>query len=260
MKIALIGAGNLATHLGLALAENNQQIMQVFSLNIENAAALGSRLNCPYTIDLDAIVTDAELYILAVKDHAIQSIIETVNFKNHLVVHTSGSVPLSIFESHCNNYGVLYPLQTFSKGTKIEFSEIPILIEANSEESQLTLMNLAKTISDKVMSIKSEERLIIHLAAVFANNFVNHFYYIAEQLLKDNSLDFNILKSLIRETASKAISNSPEQVQTGPALRHEESVIESHLKILSQYPEWERFYQLISENIYNTHKPRNDVF
>jgi predicted short-subunit dehydrogenase-like oxidoreductase (DUF2520 family) len=260
MRIVLIGAGNIATHLGKALARNNQQIVQVFSRTEIHAIDLASQLECPYTTEIRDLILDADLYLIAVKDSAIQPLLETEFFKTRFIVHTSGSVPISVFESFCSNYGVFYPLQTFSKETSLDFKGIPILIEANTKENHSMLEKLAALLSEKILSVSSEERLWIHLAAVFANNFVNHFYYIAGQLLKDHDLDFNLLKPLILETATKAVLNSPGAGQTGPAVRKDNQVMELHLKILSQYPEWERLYQLISENIYNSHITQNDLF
>jgi predicted short-subunit dehydrogenase-like oxidoreductase (DUF2520 family) len=254
MRLSLIGAGNLATHLGLALIEKNHQIIQVFSKTEKHASLLGNRLKCSFTNNLSEIVTDADLCIIAVKDFAIQSVIESVDFGDQLVVHTSGAVPISVFNASCKNYGVFYPLQTFSKEQELNFKEIPILIEANKEQNRSILMSLASTVSGKVVPVKSEERLRIHLAAVFACNFVNHFYYIAEQLLHGQQFDLDLLKPLILETASKAVNGAPGLMQTGPAVRNEKVVMDKHLKMLSHHPEWARLYQLISENIYNIHK------
>jgi predicted short-subunit dehydrogenase-like oxidoreductase (DUF2520 family) len=254
MRIALIGAGNLATHLGLALLEKNHQIAQVFSKTVEHASELGAKLNCPYTDKLADIVPDGDIYILAVKDSVIKTIVESVDFGDHLVAHTSGSVPVSVFENYCRNYGVIYPLQTFSKANPVDFNGIPVLTEGSDQENLSLLNRLASDISEKVIPIKSEQRLLVHLSAVFACNFVNHFYYIAEQLLNNHQLDLELLKPLIMETASKAMASSPGKVQTGPAVRKEIQVMEKHLEILSGYPEWERLYQLISENIYTHHK------
>ena len=254
MRIVLIGSGNLGTQLGLALAEKEHRIIQVFSMTEDNASELAANLYCPFTTDPDEIIKDADLYIIAVRDSAIELVVENIDFDTHLVVHTSGTVPLSVFENHCQNFGVFYPLQTFSKNKRVEFNAIPILIEANTDENNQILKNIAGSISDIVLSVNSEKRSRVHLAAVFACNFVNHFYLIAEELLKDKDLGFELLKPLIMETASKVIQNSPGQVQTGPAIRNDKKVMEEHLKMLSAFPEWERFYQLISDNIYNTHK------
>jgi predicted short-subunit dehydrogenase-like oxidoreductase (DUF2520 family) len=254
MRISLIGAGNLATHLGLALIENNHQILQVYSKTLEHASLLGSRLNCPVSDKLSDIVSDADIYIIAVKDYAIQSIVESVDFGDRLVVHTSGAVPISVFNICCKNHGVFYPLQTFSREKEVNFKEIPILIEANKKQNQSILMSLASTVSREVVPVTSEGRLLIHLAAVFACNFVNHFYYIAKQLLVDQQFSLDLLKPLILETTSKALSSDPGSVQTGPAIRNEKVVMDKHLRMLSHHPEWARLYQLISENIRSTHK------
>jgi len=254
VRIVLIGAGNLGTQLGLTLAEKTQQVIQVFSMTEDNASELAKKLHCPFTIDPDEIIRDADLYIIAVRDSAIELVVENIDFGDHLVVHTSGSVSISVFENHCQNYGVFYPLQTFSKNKRVDFYAIPILIEANTDENTQILKNIAGGISGKVLSVSSEKRSQVHLAAVFACNFVNHFYLIAEELLKDKDLGFELLKPLISETASKVIQNSPGQVQTGTVIRNDRKVIEKHLKMLFAFPEWERLYQLISDNIYNTHK------
>jgi predicted short-subunit dehydrogenase-like oxidoreductase (DUF2520 family) len=254
MKIALIGAGNLATQFGISLLETGNQVLQVYSRTIENAKELGDRLNCPFTEDLADLVSNADLFIIAVTDESIEFILASVNFGDSLVVHTAGGVSIDIFNPYCKNFGVLYPLQTFSKEKRADFSEIPLCIEANSQENLEILKSLAVTISEKVKVITSGERIWIHLAAVFASNFVNHFYMISKILLEDNNLDFELLKPLIKEAASKAVIHSPETVQTGPAVRNDKTVMNKHLEMLSDYPEWERLYQLISENIYNIHK------
>lgn len=254
MRIVLIGAGNLATQLGLVLVGKGHQIIQVYSRAEKNAKELGVKLNCPYTNDLAHIVSDADLFIIAAADDAIELILTNVSFGNGLVVHTAGGVFMDIFKPHCRNFGVLYPLQTFSKEIKADFKEIPLCIEANSEENLAVLRLLAESISGKVQAISSEKRLLIHLAAVFACNFVNHFYLIGETLLKEKDLDFDLLKSLIKETTSKAVLHSPGSVQTGPAIRNDKTVMNKHLEMLSNHPEWARLYQLISENIYHIHK------
>ena len=254
MKIALIGAGNLATQLGIELIDKGQEVVKVYSRERINAMELAAKLKCPFTDDLSEIGLEADLFIIAVTDDTIELILASVNFGDRLVVHTAGGVSIDIFNPYCKNFGVLYPLQTFSKEKRADFSEIPLCIEANSDENLEILKSLAKTISEKVKVITSEERFWIHLAAVFASNFVNHFYLIGELLLEDHNLDFDLLKPLIKEAAKKAVSHTPKTVQTGPAVRNDKTVMNKHLEMLSNYPEWERLYQLISESIYNIQK------
>lgn len=254
MRIALIGAGNLATQLGIVLVENGHNILQVYSRTEKNAKDLAAKLNCPFTNGLSGIVTEADLFIIAVADNAIESILTKVNFDNNLVVHTAGGISMDIFSPYCKSYGVFYPIQTFSKERAVDFNEIPVCLEANTLENIEILKNIAGSISEKVQVINSEERFQIHLAAVFACNFVNHLYSISEKLLGNKEIDFDLLKPLIMETASKAVAYSPGSVQTGPALRNDTKVMNKHLEMLSNHPEWAKLYQLISENIYNIHK------
>jgi predicted short-subunit dehydrogenase-like oxidoreductase (DUF2520 family) len=253
MRIALIGAGNLATQLGVELTERGHQVMQVYSRTQKNALELAARLMCSFTDDLAEIEPDADLYIIAVADDAIEFILATVNFGDRLVIHTAGGVSMDIFNSYCKNFGVLYPLQTFSKEKRADFNEISLCIEANSGENLLVLNHFARSISEKVHIINSEQRLFIHLAAVFVCNFVNHFYLIGEQILKEKEIDFGILKPLIMETASKILIHSPGEVQTGPAVRNDINVIKKHMELLNNHPQWSELYRLISENIYLTH-------
>ncbi len=251
MRIVLIGAGNLATQLGMELKEKRHQVMQVYSRTAKNAQELASKLNCAFTDDLFSVAQNADLYIIAVSDNAIEAVLSGVNIGEGLVVHTAGAIGIDIFTPYCKNFGVLYPLQTFSKQKKADFSTIPFCIEANSGENLQTIKDLAESLSKKVFNVSSEQRLLIHLAAVFACNFVNHFYVIAEQLLRDGGLDFDLVKPLILETASKVVEHPPKEVQTGPAKRNDSIVMEKHLKLLENHSEWSELYKLISSNIYH---------
>jgi predicted short-subunit dehydrogenase-like oxidoreductase (DUF2520 family) len=160
-----------------------------------------------------------------------------------------------------NNYGVFYPLQTFSKSREISFSDIPICIEANQSSTLLKLQQLAGTLSSSVHPINSEERKTLHLAAVFANNFVNHLYSIGSEILQENNLSFDLLKPLIRETAAKIETLHPLEAQTGPARRNDQGVINAQLKLLQDQPEFQKIYSFVTESIYQIHqKHLNDLF
>ena len=246
----LIGARNLATQLGLALHEKNIQVKQVYSRTTNSAKALAGKLNANFTTDLSRLETDADLYVIAVKDSSIQEILENLPAESGLVVHTAGSVPMKILEGFSINYGVFYPLQTFSKDRKVDFSNIPICIEANHPSNLVKLQDLAGKLSGTVRQINSEERKILHLAAVFVNNFVNHFYAIGADLLHDHKMSFDLLKPLIQETASKIETLSPVIAQTGPARRNDENVIQSHLKLLEDKPEYRKIYSFVSDSIF----------
>jgi predicted short-subunit dehydrogenase-like oxidoreductase (DUF2520 family) len=250
-NIVIIGAGNLATQLALALFEKGFQVNQIYSRNIESARELAQKVNASFTNDLSQLYSEADIYVIAVKDSAIQEVLENLNLdESKLIVHTAGSIPMNILEGFTNNYGVLYPLQTFSKSRKVDFSGIPICFEANHPSNILKLEELGKTLSISVNQINSDERKTLHLAAVFTNNFVNHFYSIGAEILQDKKLDFDLLKPLIRETAAKIESMNPAEAQTGPARRNDQNIIGAQLKMLHDKPEYQKIYSFVSESIF----------
>jgi len=254
-NVVIIGAGNLATQLALALHENGIQIKQVFSRTAESAQALAEKVNVPFTTSLSQLASDADLYLIAVKDSAIAEILENLNLgENHLIVHTTGSVPMNVLDGFSRNYGVFYPLQSFSKSRKADFTTIPICIEANHPENLMKLQELARKLSSSVHQINSDERKTLHLAAVFVNNFVNHFYVIGAEILQDKKLNFDLLKPLIHETAAKIETMQPLDAQTGPAKRNDTLVINDHLKMLQDKPEFQKIYSFVANNIFQFHQ------
>ena len=248
-NIVLIGAGNVATHLGLAIQNTGRQIIQVYSRKEVTARVLAEKLKTDFTVDLKTIYPDADLYIISVADDAIERITGLLQVNRSLVVHTSGSVSLDVLRACSENYGVLYPLQTFSKERKIEFSVVPLCIEANSKDNFLLLEQLAKNLSQKVVKVDSEERKILHLAGVFACNFPNFMYRIADQILTEMKLDFDLLRPLILETATKVQKMRPADAQTGPASRGDKSILRKHDALLKEYPEYVEIYKMLSDGI-----------
>lgn len=249
MRIVLLGTGNLATRLGIALHDKHVDIMQVYGRSESGSSHLSGLLGCTSTTSREEIRKDADLYILAVTEEAIPEVLSVTGITRQLVVHTSGSVSMDILSAVSENYGVFYPLQTLSRQKEVDFSTIPICIEANSAENLEKLSMLANILSDQVYRIDSVKRRQLHLAAVFVCNFVNHFYSIGEKLLQEQQLDFDLIRPLILETANKAMLFSPPEVQTGPAVRDNRQIQEQHLKLLEHHPEWQQLYQLISNNI-----------
>jgi predicted short-subunit dehydrogenase-like oxidoreductase (DUF2520 family) len=254
MRIVLFGTGNLATRLGIALSTTDVEIAQVYGRTESKASNLAAILGCSFTSSGRNIVKDADLYLLAVSDDAIMEVLENVPLENRLVAHTSGSVAMETLVSSSKNYGVFYPLQTLSAQKEIDFKTIPICIEANNEVNLGKLRKLAEKISDSVVKIDSVQRRQLHLAAVFVCNFVNHFYSIGEKLVEEHGMDFLLLKPLILETALKATQFSPRTVQTGPAIRNNTGIMDLHLKMLEQHPDWQRIYEMVSRNISETGK------
>ncbi len=251
MKIALIGAGNVATCLGPRLKEAGHEITAVYSRTVESARILADRLGATYTTDLKAVpASDAAIVML--KDDALKELAPAIagSLNSALLLHTAGSVPMDIWrEASAKKYGVLYPMQTFSKESRIDWSQVPLFIEGSSAQILNDIRQLALTISPDVTPLSSEGRRKLHLAAVFTCNFSNHMYAIAEQLLKTEGVPFRVMLPLVRETARKVESIKPQDAQTGPAVRGDRKVIDEHLALLKDNPEFAELYRLISIDI-----------
>ncbi len=248
-KIVLLGAGNVATHLGQALQYNGRRVLQVYSRTIGSAEILARKLDCDFTSDLQYIYPGADLYIFSLADNALEEVLEAFPLKDVFAAHTSGSLPLNILSKAKLQAGVFYPLQTFSKNTRLDFSNIPLCIEAESKSYFKLLHELASSISQDVRPIDSDQREIIHIAAVFACNFTNHMFTISDELLSKNNISFNILHPLIEETIRKAMQQKPAEVQTGPARRNDQKIMQKHLKQLSSLSDYQKIYTFISQSI-----------
>ncbi|MEN8120110.1 MAG: Rossmann-like and DUF2520 domain-containing protein [Bacteroidota bacterium] len=254
MDIVILGSGNLATNLSAALVKVGHKITQIYSRNIDRAEELSKKYGTIAIDDISLIRNEADLYIIAITDKEIGNLISKVDFEKKNVVHTAGSVPLSIFPKNIEKFGVLYPFQTFSKKRQVDFSDIPICVEANVVEFEEFLFNFARQLSDNVLKMNSQMRKQVHLSGVFACNFVNHLYYVAGNILSKYNIDENIIKPLIRETAEKIMDLPPLLAQTGPALRNDTESIKKHLDLLSSSPEYQQLYKLISDGIYSTYR------
>jgi predicted short-subunit dehydrogenase-like oxidoreductase (DUF2520 family) len=253
MEAVIIGSGNVAMNLGLALKANGVSIREVYSRNIIHAQNLGKKLDVPTKSNAADIYKNADIYFYLLKDSALQSFLKEINIPNGIHVHTSGSIPMNIFKGYAVKFGVFYPLQTFSINKPIDFSNIPVCIEASDMEVQKQLIDLANMISAKYYILNSEKREQLHLAAVIASNFTNYMYEIAYTILKDADIDFKILQPLIIETAEKIETLSPHDAQTGPAVRMDQKTINSHLTLLRKKRNLKKIYKLITENIIISH-------
>ena len=250
MKIVCIGSGNLATNLTLAWKEAGILVEQVFSRTEANARALAERLGCAWTSSTGEIINDADLYLFSLKDSALETVASRLPKNNGLWVHTAGSMPLSVFEPFTTRRGVIYPLQTFSKSRRVNLDNVPFFLEANLEEDKAILEQLARAVSRDVRFLPSEKRCHLHLAAVFACNFVNHIYALADDILREEEIPFEVLLPLIDETAAKVHRLTPREAQTGPAIRYDENVINKHLAMLDKMPELKALYETLSRSIY----------
>lgn len=253
MQITLIGAGNLATNLGKALWRAGHDIKEVYSRTMASAEALACKLGARATNDLASVESGADVYILAVKDSALEAVagaLARIGADGVVFLHTAGSVQMSVFEGRFKHFGVLYPMQTLSKDKEVEFSEIPFFVEGNGERSLQLARALAESVSEHVYDCSSEQRRHLHLAAVFACNFVNHCYALSARLLEKQGIPFGVMLPLIDETARKVHALSPIEAQTGPAVRYDENVIRMQADLLSDEPELRELYLKMSESIH----------
>ncbi|MDR1500400.1 MAG: DUF2520 domain-containing protein [Tannerellaceae bacterium] len=249
MKIVFIGAGNLASSVSLEMQRVGMTIVQVFSLTAPHAEDLARRLNCGWTTSTDGITGDADLYIFAVPDGALTGVINSVKPNGGLWVHTSGSMPMSVFEGHAARYGAFYPVQTFTRGRRVELDGAPIFLETADPSDMVMLRKIAIALTGNAREADSVMRRHIHLAAVFACNFSNHMYAVAARLLEREGLSYDVLLPLIGETAAKVKSLPPLDAQTGPASRGDNDVMEAHLDMLEGDKEIRAIYKVISDNI-----------
>lgn len=250
-RIVLIGAGNVATHLGLAFQAKGYQVVQVYSRTMVSASALASQLGADALTSLDEVCPDADIYIVALKDNALPDLIPSIvkGREGALFVHTAGSVGVDVWNGYATRYGVLYPMQTFSKERAVDFNSVSFFIEASGAEELALLKEMASLLSSKVYEATSSQRSYLHIAAVFACNFTNHMYALSELLLKKHGLPFDAMLPLIEETARKVHGLSPKKAQTGPAIRGDANVMEKHLGMLSDDEDLQDLYERISKSI-----------
>lgn len=249
MRITLIGSGNVATHFGAALKNAGHRIVQVYSRDEQNASMLAYHIGAEAISDLDNINPDTDIFIISISDDAIAGIAEQLARYNKLIVHTSGATDLYTLLAFTGNAGVLYPLQTFSKTKEVDFRSVPLCIEGADEKISQTLTEMAQTISNNVYPISSAQRKALHLAAVFACNFPNYLYSVAQKLLSAKKMRFDLLRPLILETAEKVQQQFPADVQTGPAVRGDAKTMNTHIQQLQSEPELEQLYRLLSQGI-----------
>ena len=255
-KISLIGSGKTATALGKALAQAGHTILQVWSRSEANANDLARQLNAMATTDLAAINADADIYLLAVKDDAIGEVLGQLKIGDKIVAHTSGIKSKELLKATSLNYGIFYPFVSMTKESTTDLKNALLMIEGSNEGTINALSALANTISDNVRMVEENQRQSLHLAAVFAHNFTNHIYTVAEKILSDKGLPFEDLRPLIAAHLSSIQKLSSSVLQTGPAIRHDSTTIEDHLRLLEQNKELKDLYLTMTEAIQQWHKSK----
>lgn len=256
-NISFIGAGNVAWHFAPALENAGHVVKEVYSKTGASAKKLvGNLYDAEYTESLDFRNSESQIFIIAVPDDFIENAASSLVLpEQSILVHTSGAQPLQILPNHAASaIGVFYPLQTFSKERKVNFEQVPLLLESNNKQALDILKQLASSISKNVQLVNSERRAQLHVAAVFACNFSNYMMTIAEDLLGKAKLDFDLIRPLIAETIEKSLLLKPSKAQTGPAKRGDLETLDKHMEILVQQPAYSEIYKLISQRILDTYQ------
>jgi len=254
-RVVIIGSGNVATSLAHAL-EQHCLVAQIYSRTLSHAQLLADAVHCTaVTDDLQALVTDADAYVIAVRDDAIADVIAAVPDNGVLWLHTSGSKPIDLFEGHRSRYGVMWPMQSFSREMVTPLDGVHLFVEATDEATLDDMMALARLLSRHVTAADSGQRRWLHIASVFSCNFANHMWTLADEVLTAQGLPFEAMLPLIRTTVDKLEHLKPAQSQTGPAVRHDLQVIDSHLSMLDG--DKRELYHMLSQSIMN-HNPLND--
>lgn len=255
LNIVIIGTGNVAYYIASSFQDNkNVNLLQVFNhRNSKEAKQFSKEFNCDLVSDYLAITKNADVYIIAVKDDVVIEVVKRMSLLKlkGIVVHTSGSVDLSILHGVSKNIGVYYPLQTFYKNASIDWETTPLLIEGNFKSVETKLIQLASSVSEKVKVVNSKNRLQIHLAAVFACNFTNAMYVSAYQII-ENSLskkDTDLLLPIMQHSFQKLQKVHPKNAQTGPAMRNDKLVMKKHLALIKNNKQLTQVYKTLSDLI-----------
>ncbi len=250
-RIVILGSGNVATSIALAL-KDKCELVQIYSRTIANAQALAKQVGCEATSDFKEVALDADVYIVSVKDDAIASVVDAVPDNGALWLHTSGSTPIEVFQGKRSRYGVLYPMQSFSKSRPAAMSEVHFFIEGSNSNITQEINEIASLITSNVHQATSAEREKLHIAAVFACNFANHMFTLSSEVLNEAGLPFNAMLPLIKTTVAKLDSLTPQESQTGPAARGDVKIIEKHLASL--HNDKRKIYKLLSQSIMDRKK------
>lgn len=247
-KVALIGTGNVASWLAYRLQQTDISLVQVYSRTPAHAADFAERFHTQAISNLQELTRDCDLYLFAVSDNIYPELLKQVPFRMRLAAHTGGAVSQHIFKDYAENYGTLYPYQSISSHLDFQNLKVPLCVEGNNERSTETLLRFAAKVSPITERIDEKQRMILHIAAVFANNFSNALFDISHKILYKNNIDWKIILPIIENTAQKVTTSTPEEAQTGPAKRQDSQTINRHLQLLED-AEQKEIYQILTQYI-----------
>ncbi len=250
MKIVILGSGNMAHYCCTQLvAQHEFKLVQLYARNSIEGNILAKRFDTPIVNDLSAIIQNADIYIFAVADAAINQIANNFFKTEALLIHCAGSQPTTILENAGKNNGIIWPIYSIQKDQSTYPSDVPLVVDANNESARTSTELLAKSMSQNVTLLNHAQRKYMHLNAVLVNNFNNHLMAIAEQICKVENIDFNILLPIINQTAKRIELSSPSQSQTGPAKRGDWTTMQQQMDLLATHPEWQKVYESLSVSI-----------
>ncbi|MBT8196606.1 MAG: DUF2520 domain-containing protein [Bacteroidia bacterium] len=256
MKITLIGSGNVANYLATTLHSHGHSINEVFSRNSKTGRALAKKAKSKFIASSSNLQLNSDAYIIAVNDDEIESVAKTISLKNKLVIHTSGATALNSIKKCSSQYGVVYPLISITKNNKLLPANYTVCIEANNTTALKKCKQLAKCLSNKIIEVNSMKREALHLSAVMVNNFGNHLFAQADKLLTQNKLELDLLYPIINQTADRIQKESPANLQTGPAIRNDKTVMKKHLQIISKNKLLSSLYKSFSKSIFEFNKKK----
>jgi predicted short-subunit dehydrogenase-like oxidoreductase (DUF2520 family) len=248
MQVVIIGSGNVGSALGHACHRANHSIVQVYSRTPEHAKSLAAVIGAQPVSHWNEITLDADFYIVALPDAMLDKLHTHFQMQKGLVVHTAGAVPVDTLKNVAPNYGVLYPLQSLHKNM-MSYNSIPLLVDGNTVEDKTLIMDFAATLSEKVAYANDEERLKLHVAAVWVNNFPNNLYSIAYDLCRHFGVDFSLLLPMIEHTGGRLHFGTPSEFQTGPAQRGDVKTMETHIALMVGFPAYQELYERLSDEI-----------
>ncbi len=249
MKIVIIGTGNVAWHLVNAIQQSTHRVIQLVNLHSHKVSSDFEKFNIPYAFLYTDIVLEADVYIIAISDKEIATLQLPILNNKQIVIHTSGIAEIELLKKYCVNFGCIYPVQTLTKGIPIDFTRVPLIIEASNMMAKEKCMDFALTLSPYVLYLSLHKRQVLHLAAVLVNNFTNQLFVEAKQLLDKESISFDLLKPLLSETISKLNQLHPLDAQTGPAKRNDVLTLLMHENLIEENSLLLQIYKLMTTAI-----------
>jgi predicted short-subunit dehydrogenase-like oxidoreductase (DUF2520 family) len=254
MNFNIIGTGNTAWFMAKRLKAAGHTCVGIYGRNPASANALADAINCPVYNSIADIHDEADCCIIAISDHAIESIVVQLSFQNTVLVHTAGSVMADVLSVATADYGVLWPIYSILKDDLPQHRNIPTVWEGSTPKAKQVIEELGNCISDMVFYADSEQRRWLHLSAVIGNNFTNHLLTICEEICTEKQMPFPLLFPIIIQTLERVTANSPMLLQTGPARRGDTVVLQKHMEMLESHADWQLIYDAISNSIKNMYK------